>query len=182
MEFVLMRSWAFSGGVTVPVEGNCRDSSFGVLASQTPLWLTLPLHLSLLIIHPMSLFVLSRLTNMLVVQISMFVNRRLDSRFPRICLSWHNPWCVFFFCLLFKPVDTDFYGAEGSWFDCLPPSLFPTVPPFPYIITCRPCVISPVNQHMQAHCLKYIFFLLFFCINICLQLNRLLTWVHLTPP
>ena len=84
MEFVLMRSWAFSGGVTVPVEGNCRDSSFGVLASQTPLWLTLPLHLSLLIIHPMSLFVLSRLTNMLVVQISMFVNRRLDSRFPRI--------------------------------------------------------------------------------------------------
>ena len=40
MEFVLMRSWAFSGGVTVPVEGNCRVFAFGVLASQTPMWLT----------------------------------------------------------------------------------------------------------------------------------------------
>ena len=35
-----MRSWAFSGGVTVPVEGNCRVFAFGVLASQTPMWLT----------------------------------------------------------------------------------------------------------------------------------------------
>ena len=68
MEFVLMRSWAFSGGVMVPVEGNCRDSSFGVLDSQTPLWLTL-----LLFIHPVSLFVPSRLMNMLVVQISIDV-------------------------------------------------------------------------------------------------------------
>ena len=40
MEFVLMWSWAFSGGVTVPVEGNCRVFAFGVLASQTPMWLT----------------------------------------------------------------------------------------------------------------------------------------------
>ena len=40
MEFVLMRSWAFSGGVTVPVEGNCRVFAFGVLASQTPMSLT----------------------------------------------------------------------------------------------------------------------------------------------
>ena len=40
MEFVLMRSWAFSGGVTVPLEGNCRVFAFGVLALQTPMWLT----------------------------------------------------------------------------------------------------------------------------------------------
>ena len=178
-----MRSWAFSGGVTVPVEGNCRDSSFGVLASQTPLWLTLPLHLSLLIIHPMSLFVLSRLTNMLVVQISMFVNRRLDSRFPRIWrLSWHNPWCVFFFFAYYLS----------------PSTLIFMVPRVLGLIVFR-LHYSPLSHHFPtlSHAGHVSFLQL---INICrliawstsfsfyffalnfLQLNRLLTWVHLTPP
>ena len=118
-----MRSWAFLGGVMVPLEGNCWDSSFRVLALQTPLWAICGW--CCLSVCPFSLFVPSLCSSCLFVHL-ISINEHAGCSNQHVCksTSWLSVpksssfgiyldtirvFFLSFFCLLFKPVDTDFY-------------------------------------------------------------------------